>query len=188
MVHYSIFHWGKFIVSITDGSSASFELGVRKWGGAETLHKYKQADGCLKNDIIKSLKDDCIWLPWMHLIKLEQHLNEERLLNSSHIVLNFSHTAFNNRVWKISEDYQLSLKHIDSGNFKKQPIIGVLKICSKFTEEHPWRTPKENTHAYFQNTFSQEHLCRTASEFDWIHPKDTTMMPNSFQKNVRIAS
>ena len=150
------FPLGKFIVSITDGSSASFELGVRKWGGAETLHEYKQADGCLKNDIIKSAKDDCIWLPWMHLIKLEQYLNEERLLNSSHIVLNFSHTAFNNRVWKISEDYQLSLKHIDLGNFKKQPIIDVLmKRCSESMQQIYRRTPMENTQGEHPCIFSE---------------------------------
>ena len=50
---------------------------------------------------------------------------------------------------------------------------GVLKICSKFTGEHPcrsaisikllaWVFPCKFT-AYFQNTFSEEHLLRAAS-------------------------
>ena len=68
---------------------------------------------------------------------------------------------------------------------QKQPFIGVLikyvlKICSKFTGKHSCRSvvsikscvgimllhgcyPKKFA-AYFQNTFSQEHLWRTASE------------------------
>ena len=36
---------------------------------------------------------------------------------------------------------------------------GVLKICSKFTGEHPCRSMISCKFArYFQNTFSQEHL------------------------------
>ena len=58
-----------------------------------------------------------------------------------------------------------------SGNFRSIPPVvflgkGVLKICSKFTGEHPCRSAISvcKFAAYFQNTFSQEHLWRNASE------------------------
>lgn len=53
-----------------DYLGAYFKLGTRKWPEAETLHKYKQAEGCLKNvlviaqisvvfyDIIKCIKNN----------------------------------------------------------------------------------------------------------------------------------
>ena len=58
-----------------------------------------------------------------------------------------------------------------SGNFRSIPPVvflgkGALKICSKFTGEHPCRSAISicKFAAYFQSTSSQEHLWRNASE------------------------
>ena len=57
----------------------------------------------------------------------------------------------------------------------KEPSVGVLKICSKFTGEHPCRNVistwvlSYKFAAFLQNNFSSEHLwrLRTAASEKW---------------------
>ena len=82
----------------------------------------------------------------------------------------FIHSDYDSDIWLLTK-------------FQKQPEVllrkRVLKLCSKFTGEHPCRSPSSikllcmawlfscKFAAYFQNTFSLEHLWAAASEI-WI--------------------
>ena len=110
---------------------------------------------CILNGSLGTVTWSIIWKTGCKINFIEFNFFSSVLLNF--ILLTVS-TYINSSNWKCIRKIELDtvLRNSHSEVFFRK---GVLKISSKFTGEHPWRS------AYFQNASSTEHLWMAASVF-----------------------
>ena len=147
-------------------------LKIQKWQKMKKTHHRVTGVRCIHLWILAesvSVLSNFKCRQWSSILK---GINFKRFLKENYAIALDS--------WYLSTEKMLDMEFCRSSRPEVFIGKGVLKICSIFTEEHPYRSAilikLQSNFAlrhgefykfatYFQNTFSQEHLWVTASDY-----------------------